>query len=727
MRMVQKDSGRQEASLGEGKGKPPVLRRVAHLFCQRGNQKHKAVLLFLLGMVLLPGPVVHGATLEAAEEMTLAAAMPSAEGEVTRLDQIVITPTGTEVGQRETSVSVSTITSQDIEARQAVRVDEVLRDVPGVIISRSGAYGGTTSLFLRGGNNNMAQVLLNGFRLNDVGGGFDFSKLTTDNVERVEVVKGPMSSLYGSDAMTGVVNIIGRRGEGPPSLTLTSNWGGHAEGHGNRNLISEQRLNFQGTWQQFAWSVGYGNYIDYGIMPVNNRYTANVLNSRLDVTPHEKVSLTFTTLFLDQYSAFPTSGGGDRLDSRVFGGVGLDPDQNNTFNNLLLGLTAKYQPWEWWQQELSLGYLNLNSRYNNKANPDQVTFQDYDYYSRDLEDQYSLNYRANLIFGRPEQIGSTTTLGLELRNERWKGWAHSWDWFAWQYTDDFTKASRGSVSWYLQEQLAFYNRFFLTVGGRFEDNSSFDQVEFSPRASAALRFPETDTTLRAAGGRAIKAPSFYQTNSLNPFALGNPALKPEQNVSWEVGVDQWYRDQVQFSLTYFENNFTDLIQYIYPSFFNIAKATTKGLEVALTLRPQALPGFTVRTGYTYLTDLRVLDAGRLVSLAVIPGQNLLRRPRQTWSFDLNYTASTWEVNLNGLYVGPRSDLGYYPTGTRRLCNGGYFIANLAGYYTIMNNWGALKRLQLMARANNLFDKNYTEVFGYSSPRFNIIGGLRLEI
>ncbi len=690
--------------------------------------KRYGLILLSAGLVVLSSLSAAAAPLGPEDELVLAQAQSQSE-EVARLDQIVVTPTGTEVGQRQTSVSVATITSREIEARQAVRVEEVLRDVPGVTLSRSGSYGGATSLFLRGGNNNMAQVLLNGFRLNEVGGIFDFSKLTTDNVARVEVVKGPMSSLYGSDAMTGVINVISRKGEGAPSLSLTSNWGGHADGHANRNLISEQRLNFQGAWQQLAWSVGYGNYYDYGILPVNNRFTANVLNSRLDLTPMEKLSFTFTTLFIDQFSGFPTAGGGDRLDSKVFGGSGLDPDQNNTFNNLLLGLTANYQPWEWWQHELSLGYLNLNSRYNNKANPDQVLFQDYDYFSRDLEDQYSLNYRTNLLFGTQDRVGSTTTLGLELRNERWKGWAYSWDWFAWNYRDDFTKASRGSVSYYLQEQLAFYDRFFLTLGGRFEDNSSFARVEFSPRASAALRFPETDTTIRAAGGRAIKAPSFYQTNSLNPFALGNPTLKPEQNVSWEVGLDQWYGEQVQASLTYFENNFTDLIQYIFPSFFNIAKASTKGLEFALTLRPKPLPGFTVRTAYTYLTDLRVLDAGNLVSLAVIPGQNLLRRPRQTWSLDLNYQAKTWEVNLNGLYVGPRADLGYYPfpVNTRRLCNGGYFIANLAGYYTVAQNWGSIKRLQLMARANNLFDKNYTEVFGYSSPRFNIIGGLRLDI
>jgi len=180
-----------------------------------------SIIFLVLAFAALASAAGLAATLTAADEMVVAQLQSPSE-EVASLDQIVITPTGTEVGQRQTSVSVSTITLPEIEARQAMRVEEVLRDVPGVVMSQTGASGGTTSLFLRGGNSNMTQVLLNGFRLNDVGGGFDFSKLTTDNVDRIEVVKGPMSSLYGSDAMTGVVNIISRKGEGRPSLTLTS-------------------------------------------------------------------------------------------------------------------------------------------------------------------------------------------------------------------------------------------------------------------------------------------------------------------------------------------------------------------------------------------------------------------------------------------------------------------------------------------------------------------------
>ena len=180
--------------------------------------------------------------------------------------------------------------------------------------------------------------------------------MTTDNVDRIEVVRGPMSSLYGNDAMTGVINVISHRGEGPPSLSLTTNWGGHAEGHNPKNLISEQRVSFQGSLDKFCYSAAYGNYYDYGILPFNNRSTANVLNSRLDYAPVDRFNLTLTTLFIDNYFGFPTSSG-DRFDTKAFGGSGLDPDQNQTNSNLLMGLTANYRPWDWWENELSLGYL----------------------------------------------------------------------------------------------------------------------------------------------------------------------------------------------------------------------------------------------------------------------------------------------------------------------------------------------------------------------------------
>ncbi|MFZ5451826.1 MAG: TonB-dependent receptor plug domain-containing protein [Thermodesulfobacteriota bacterium] len=657
----------------------------------------------------------------------------AAKQDVQILDEVVITATGTEVPLKETSTSTTVITKKQMEARQDPRVEEYLRDVPGAVIMQTGSRGGSTSLFLRGGNSNMNLIMLNGLRLNDTGGAFDFNKLTVDNVQRVEVVRGPMSSLYGNDAMTGVVNVITRQGRGPARLTATSLWGGHAEGHSQNNLISEQRVSLEGSWKKFSYSMAYGRYYDSGILPFNNRFGSNVVNSRFDLEPSDQLKFTLTNYYVDTYFGFPTSSG-DRFDAKCFGGSGLDPHQNQKASTLLTGLSANYRPFSWWEHELLLGFLNLDSRYNNPADPYYVDYQTTDYYSRDLEKQWTANYRSNFIFGSKERLGSTTTLGVEMRHAQYKGWSYGYDYNIFDYSVSMNKARRGSYTWYLQEQVAAWDRLFLTLGGSLEDNRSFQKLEFCPRASAALRFPETDTTLRAAGGKAVKAPSFTETNSLNPFYLGNPRLLPEKNVSWEVGFDQWlWQNRVQCGFTYFENKFTDLIQWTQTSwtsgtYNNIASARTKGVELYLLAKPWK--GLTLRTAYTYLTQLKVLDDGGLVSINIITGQNLLRRPRQSWNFDINYVYGPLEVNFHGLYLGaradrrPSNDAPYYAS---RVNNGGFFTADLAAYYTIINKWGYVNRVQLMARGMNLFDKKYEEVFGYSSPRFQIIGGLRLEI
>ena len=653
--------------------------------------------------------------------------------DVQLLDEVVITATGTDVPLKETGSSTTVITKKQMEARQAARVEEFLRDVPGAIISQTGGRGGQASLFLRGGNSNMNLIMLDGFRLNETGGFHDFNRLTVDNIQRIEVVRGPMSSLYGNDAMTGVINLITRQGRGPARLTATSLWGGHAEGHSKNNLIDEQRVNLEGSWKKFSYSMAYGRYDDTGILPFNNRFASNVVNSRFDLEPTDKLKLTLTNYYVGAYYGFPTSSG-DRFDAKCFGGSGLDPDQNQKTSTLLLGLTGTFWPVSWWENELKLGFLNLDSRYDNPANPGFVTGQTTDYYSRDLEKQWTASYRANFHFGAKESLGSTTTLGLEARHAQYKGWSYGWDWNVFDYRGTMNKARRGSYTWCLQEQVAVWNRLFLTLGGSLEDNSAFQKLEFCPRASAALRFPETDTTVRAAGGKAVKAPSFLETNSLNPFYLGNPQLMPEKNVSWEVGVDQWLlKDRLQGGVTYFENHFTDLIQWTQTSwttgsYFNIAAARTKGFELYLQAKP--FKGFTVRTAYTYLTELKVLDDGGLVNINIITGQNLLRRPRQSWNFDVNYVYGPLELNFHGLYIGPRADrrpsnaAPYYAS---RLTNGGFFTADLAAYYTVIQKWSYVKRVKLMARAMNLFDKKYQEIFGYSSPRFQIIGGVRLEL
>jgi vitamin B12 transporter len=670
-----------------------------------------------LGIVLMAAASWPGAV----------AAQEAGAPEAVVMEEVVVTATRTPTPTEETGVSTTVFTRKEIEEKQATLVEEVLRSAPGVTVSQTGGRGGETSLFVRGGNSNNTQVLLNGIKLNDAGGAFDFSTLTVDNVNRIELIRGPMSSLYGADAMTGVVNLITNKGAGPPSLSLTSYLGAHSE---NGNLQSEQRASLTGAYQKFAYSIAFSRVDDQGLLNLNNRFYSNVLNARLDWDPKENLSFTFINMLIDSRAGFPTVNGGDRLDAKSAGGPGLDPDRNTTKTDLVLGLIGNYWPWKWWENELTIAYTRWDRHFNNPPNPAQTLFDQFFWeFTRDLEQHYNLDYHSNFRFGDKDGVGSITTFGVAARTEQLKSRAAG-ALFGSDF-QSFLKASRHSTAFYSQEQLAFWDRFFLTGGFRLEDNSVFSGAEFTPRASAAFKVKETDTVLRAAGGRSIKEPTFIQTSSQDPSFLGNPNLKPEKNTSWEVGADQYlWKQKVKLGMTYFENHFTDFITFVQTSpftgtFENIGAVRTTGLELGLKASPGW--GLSLATAYTHLFQFTVLDDGGQGGLFFKTGKHVLRRPRNTFSFDAQYTRGRLGLHVSGLYTGRRDDsrFTFGPPYAARVVNGGFFVLNLAATYDVMQNWGYLKKVQLVARANNILDRFYEEVYGYSSPRFNAMAGVRV--
>jgi len=667
------------------------------------------------------------------------------------LEPVVVTATGTEVPLKDSTQSVTVITEKQIEERQAVRVEEMLRYTPGVTIQQSGARGGTTSLFLRGGDSDQTQVLFNGVRINDAGGDFDFNALTTDNISRIEVVRGPMSALYGADAMVGVVNLMTQKGVGPPTLNLAAGTGFHAE---KGAAIEEYRASLLGSYKKLGFSIGWSHISDPGILPVNNQFRSNALVARLDLDPMDNLSFTYHTLLLNNRFGVPTENAGDIYDVKEQKGPGLDPDQNSSKIDLLQALEVDYWPLPWWQNHLTLALSHRDRHFDDPANP-AVTPLDLlvgpynsqfdllfgSFNSRDRERRYSLDYHANLRFGSREKAESISTLGFYAREEQLKQW--TWfgaippgplTFFSAPQSSQFISTRRGATAFYAQEQLNLWQRVFLVGGFRVENSSVFNQTEFVPRGSAAVHFPETDTTIRAAGGRAIKEPTFLETYSRTQLSWPNPNLKPEQNVSWEVGLDQYFlENNVQFSITYFENYFNDFITFVardFPelsSFENIGAVRVAGLETYLVLRPAK--EFTLRLAYTNLFT-RVADDGDIDNLFFQAGKPLLRRPRHTFSFVANYNRDRLNVNLAGYYTGWRDDSKFifeYPFlfQSERVNNRDYFILNLAASYDVVRNRGYVNKVQLWAKINNLLDERYQEIFGFSSPGFTMLAGLRV--
>lgn len=679
------------------------------------------------------------------------AAVDQPISDTVELEPVVVTATGTEVPLKDSTQAVSVITEKQIEERQAIRVEEMLRYTPGVTIGQTGARGGTTSLFLRGGDSDQTQVLFNGIRINDAGGDFDFNALTTDNLSRIEVVRGPMSALYGADAMVGVVNLMTRKGFGPPTLNLAAGAGTHAE---KSAAIEEYRASLLGSYEKFAFSIGWSHISDPGILRVNNQFRSNALVARLDLDLLDNLSFTYHTLLLNSRFGFPTENGGDLFDVKDRQGPGLDPDQNNSKIDLLQALEVDYWPFPWWQNQLTLALSHRDRHFDDPANPAVTTLDllvgqynsQFDllfgsFNSRDRERRYSLDYRANLRFGSREKAESITTLGFYAREEQLKQWTMlgavppgPLTLFTSPQSSEFIKTRRGATAFYAQEQLNLWNRIFLVGGFRVENSSVFEQTEFVPRASAAVHFPETGTTLRAAGGRAIKEPTFLESYSRSQLSLPNPDLKPEQNVSWEVGLDQYFLDDnVQFSITYFENYFTDFITFVsrdFPqlsSFENIGAVRVAGIETYLLLRPAK--EFTLRLAYTNLFT-RVSDDGGIDNLFFEAGKPLLRRPRHTFSFVANYAWDRLNVNFAGYYTGWRDDSKFlfefpFLFQSERVRNENYIILNLAASYDVVRNWGNVNKIQLWAKINNLLDQHYEEIFGFSSPGFTFLAGLRV--
>lgn len=657
------------------------------------------------------------------------------EMDTVEMDAVVVSATGTGVPIKDSTQATTVITEKEIQERQAVRVEELLRYVPGVTVNQSGSRGGTASLFLRGGEPDQTQVLFNGIRLNNAGGAFDFNAMTTDNLSRIEVVRGPMSALYGADAMVGVVNLFTKKGTGPPTLNLATGWGPHAE---NGWLTGEQRATLTGSYKMFSYSLGYTRVDDPGILPINNRYYSNTLVGRLDLDPLENLSITYNTLLLQNRFGFPTSNGGDLLDPKNLGGPGFDPCQNNKRLNFLQGLTANYWPFKWWENEVTVAYNQVDTRYNNPRNAYQSDFDLLfgSYFSEDVERRLSVDYHSNLRFGSREKVQSISTLGFYYRDEQLKQWTSSGGIPPfWPPSAGFLKASRHGTAFYAQEQLNLYNRFFLVGGLRVEDNSVFAKTEFIPRGSAAVRFPETDTTIRAGGGKAIKEPTFLESYSRSQFSEANPNLKPEKNIAWEVGVDQYlWNNRLQFGATYFQNNFSDYITYVqrpWPqlsSFENIGAVRVNGIELSTRIQP--LKGFTLGLVYTNLLYFKVVDDGGINNLYFQNGKNLLRRPRHTFSFVADYAWDRLNLNLSGIYTGSRDDSKFtytfpYTFNSYRVRNGDSFILNLAGTYDVVRDWGYVNKVQLWARLNNILDRQYQESYGYSSPGFFMVGGVRL--
>ena len=632
--------------------------------------------------------------------------------EPVELGQVVVTATKTEVPLKNVAASVTVITKEEIEARQVTEVSQLLREVPGLNVTQQGSRGSLTTVFPRGGNSNFNLVLIDGVKVNDAGGFFDFGDLSTDNIERIEIIRGPHSALYGADAMGSVIQIFTKKGKGAPRIEASF-------AGGNLNTF-EEKVNLSGGAERVGYSLAVGRTDTDGSLGINNAFHETVVSGRLDYAIDKALDLSFVARYSDSLFEFPTGGAGDRFEP-------LDPNQSSDRQRLLVSGKANHSLTPWWQQTFQLGWYQQHFGTHDRRDPccDFSTLQ-----STNEERRFSLDYFWNLAAPTVFDISNLLTAGF----------AYEWQGFNQRTvgTDtDFpfsssNSDSRDNKAFYLQNQLDWQKRLFLTAGFRVDDSSTFGS-EVTPRVSAAYVIPATDTKIRGSYGEGIKEPTFIDNfGDGSAFSRGNVNLKPERSTSWEIGLDQSVlKGLADLSATYFHQRFEDLITAVFvpepPSGFfraeNLRRARAEGVEVAARIRPGF--GLTVSGTYTFLVT-KVLDDGDVESVTVQEGKPLVRRPKHSGSLIIDHVWNRLHTNLTATFVGDRADVFFDPVTfqSQRVTASGYATVDLAASYLLLKDRLHLRELTAFGKILNLFDEQYEQIFGFSAPGITFLLGLK---
>lgn len=662
----------------------------------------KVVLVGALLVLLFPGLMTWAEEAVAeeaqAQEATREGQEKKDEAEPVNLAPVVVTATRTEQSVEEVASSVSVVTAEDIAATGAVTVKEALRAIPGLDVTTQGGIGEATTVFIRGGRSEDTLVMVDGMEINDPinpGRTYDFADLTTDNVERIEVVRGPQSTLYGSDAIGGVINIITRRGKGRPTCSLLSE-------SGKDNTFREV---LSGSGQVGKWDFSFsGARIDSDGIASHNPYEDNTFSLRTGYHLWEGGDLDFVFRSVDAKVDL------DDWDFYVYETI-PDPNYFQENNNQMYQLRYTQKIIEVWESALKVGYYLNNRDYQDKPDRHEPNFFATGWYDSSL---FNVDWQHTLSLSDWDQV----VVGVEYEDEKGESYYLERDvpsWGAYEYVSTFSEKSVYTMAYYLQNQLKLWERLFLTAGLRVDDHEEFG-TEVTYKTALAYLLQSTGTKFKGTWGTGFKAPTLYQLYAPGIpayyFLGGNPNLDPEKSESFDVGIEQgFFKDRLRFSAVYFNNEYEDLIEYYSDpvtwtsTYVNLDEAEAEGWELEL----QANPWDTlfVTASYTY-TDTK--DKTK--------GGPLLRRPQDKYSLMLDYD---WREKLHGnlavYYVGKRVDWRTF-TGAR-LQGESYTRVDLALSYTVNPH------LQFFSKIVNLFDEEYQELRGYDAAGTAAFGGIKL--
>jgi vitamin B12 transporter len=627
---------------------------------------------------------------------------------------VIVTAQAEPTLAQESAVPVPVITREEIDARQAVSLPDLLLFAPGISIGRTGAEGGTTSIFLNGGNSNFVKVLVDGTPINPPGGAVDFSNLTLDNIDKVEVVRGAESAIYGTDAVSGVIQLLTHRGTTRvPEFSVFSEGGNYSSARGGGQI--------SGLLGAFDYS-GAASYLQTAGQGPNNDFLNRTLSGNFGYAFSDSNQLRLSLRNNTSEAGIP-------------GQTVFEPP--SLYQRYALHVFNSNARWDFttgthWHHQISGGesYSRQHS-FNPKqsffatdpfafcpqANPASIPTPEFCDFTGASRFQYN---RANLAAQSSyllSNFGVTAGYQYEVENAAIPSLSVG-------------HVRRNNQGGFLDVHYLPHPRVSLNFGARAEANANFG-TRVVPRAGAslAMRYGKGfwgDTRYRIFYGQGIKEPRFDQLYNDNFGDFGNPSLKPEASKNWSTGIEQKLaNDRVKISADYFSNRFYNIISFAFCSplpppstsntcgisfpiaptsfgyFFNTDRARARGTNIAVEARP--LHWLMVMGNYSH-DDSLVIASPNAFDPSQIPGNRLLRRSPHSGSLTMNAAFHQLNISLAGYFSGVRTDSDFLNLGFTR--NPGYARFDISTRYNF--SYG----LSVYARATNLFDKFYQDALGY---------------
>jgi len=644
--------------------------------------------------------------------LALSPSAAAQQRDTVELEEIVVTADRTPTPLARVISPITVITGEQLRERGIYFLQDALRQVPGAAVVSTGSYGGTASLFLRGGESDYTKVLIDGVAVNQAGGAFNFGTLSTDNIERIEVVRGPVSVLYGSDAVTGVVNVITRRGAGRLRGDLAAQGGTHGSRLGAGSV--------SGGSADASYSVGLSRLTTDGTYAFNSGFSSTVASGALSVRPDDRTDITLTARTGDNTFRFPTNSAG----------VASDSNQRNLQDGTTLGLDLGRRVGTSTEIRVMLAsHSQVDGASDGPDFPgDTIGFFGSESQTRTL--RRSADVRGILHLAPRARL----TLGAQAEFQDLREFSRSefnFDTAVTVSADPPFAATRRNLGAYTQAVLDIGPRALLNVGLRLDDNQKFG-THLTYRAGAVYALGD-GLRARAGIGSAFKEPSIRENYARSPFEVGNPGLEPEESRGWEVGLEQTLlRGMLTLAANYFDQRFRNLIQYNggappgTPTYENVARASSRGVELLADLR--LAPRTTVAVSYTYLRT-RVEDPGYSTGPGdvFVDGKELIRRPAHSARLDGRFRpADRLGVGLAVNYVGRRADVNFQPFPSVRTSLPAYLLVD-ADLTLELRMPGRAPAVAATLRGENLFDKRYETVVGFPGRGRALFAGLRVGL